>query len=98
LGLAAWIAFTMSFAFSSLAYVWPVLSDPLGLGWNLFGTADWAWRPYLVGVTPLLQVVALVGGLLWSAVEARRATSARYALPVVAYATLFTGLMLWLLI
>jgi NAD-dependent dihydropyrimidine dehydrogenase PreA subunit len=71
LGLAAWMAFTMSFAFSSLSYVWPVLSDPLGLGWNLFGTADLAWQPYLMRITPLLQVVVLVGGLLWSALESR---------------------------
>jgi polyferredoxin len=97
-GLAAWMAFTMSFAFGSLAYVWPVLSDPLGMGWNLFGTADWSWRPYLMGVTPLLQVVVLVGGLLWAALEVRRIATSRQALPVLAYASLFTAGMLWLLI
>jgi hypothetical protein len=97
-GLAAWIAFTMSFAFSSLSYVWPVLSDPLGMGWNLLGTADWAWRPYLMNVTPLLQVVVLVGGLLWAALEVRRIATSRQALPVLAYASLVTAGMLWLLI
>ncbi len=98
LGLAAWIAFTMSFAFGSLAHIWPVLSDPLGLGWNLFGTAGWAWQPYLVSVTPSLQVLILGGGLLWAVVEARRATSPRHAAPVVAYGSLVSIVMLWLLI
>jgi polyferredoxin len=98
LGLAAWIAFTMSFAFGSLAYVWPVLSDPLGLGWNLFGTAGWAWRPYLVGATPLLQVGILVGGLLWTAIEVRRVAASLQAMPVLAFSALFTAGMLWLLI
>ncbi len=98
LGLAAWIAFTMSFAFDSLAYVWPVLSDPLGLGWNLLGTAGWAWKPYLMSVVPLLQIAILVVGLFWAAVEVRRAVSPRQSLPVLAYGSVVTAGMLWLLI
>jgi hypothetical protein len=98
LGLAAWLAFTMSFAFGSLAYVWPVLSDPLGLAWNLVGTADRAWQPYLAAATPLLQIAVMIGGLLWTALEVRRTTTTRQALPVLAYSTLFTLGMLWLLI
>jgi NAD-dependent dihydropyrimidine dehydrogenase PreA subunit len=98
LGLSAWVAFTMSFAFGSLAYVWPVLSDPLGLGWNLFGTAGRAWQPYLATATPLLQVAVMIGGLLWTALEVRRTTATRQALPVLGYSSLFTLGMLWLLI
>ncbi len=98
LGLTAWIAFTLTFAFSKLAHVWPVLSDPLGVGWNLLGTADWAWQPYLVDATPVLQVLALLGGLLWTVIEIRRVTSLRASLPAIAYGSAFTALMLWLLL
>ena len=38
-GCLSWIAFTISFAFGKMAYLWPVISDPFGWGWNLFGTA-----------------------------------------------------------
>lgn len=66
LGLMAWVAFSLSFVFTNASYIGAVLSDPLGWGWNLFGTAGLAWTPYLTGVLPLLQVGALVVGLVWS--------------------------------
>ena len=60
----AWIAFSLSFVFASLSYLWPTLSDPLGRGWNLFGTANVAWQPYLMSIVPFLQAGVLIGGLL----------------------------------
>ena len=30
LGLMAWIAFSLSFVFANISYLWPTLSDPLG--------------------------------------------------------------------
>jgi hypothetical protein len=72
LGLAAWIAFSLGFVFASASYVAPVLSDPLSWGWDLFGTAGWAWTPWFTGITPYLQALALIAGLLWSAALARR--------------------------
>ena len=72
LGLMAWIAFSLSFVFASLSYLWPTLSDPLGLGWNLFGTAHVAWQPYLTSLVPVLQAGVLIGGLWWACVTARR--------------------------
>ncbi len=66
LGLAAWLAFTLSFVFANLSYALPVLSDPLGWGWNLLGTGDLTWRPWLAGWVPWLQVSALVVGLMMS--------------------------------
>lgn len=98
LGLGAWTAFTFAFAFGSLAYVWPVLSDPLGWGWNLFGTANWAWQPYLAATTPFLQVAALLGGLGETILRLRRTASRRAVLPVLGFAWGFTVLMLWLLV
>ena len=66
LGLFAWIAFTVSFAFPKFNYVLAVLSDPLGWGWNLFGSADTAWSPDVSTFSPILQVTLLVIGLFWS--------------------------------
>lgn len=40
LGLAAWIAFTLGFVLVNGSYALVVLSDPLGWGWDLFGTAS----------------------------------------------------------
>jgi hypothetical protein len=72
LGLMAWIAFSLSFVFANLSYIWPTLSDPLGLGWNLFGTAHVAWQPYLMSIVPFLQAGVLIGGLFWACMTAHR--------------------------
>lgn len=70
LGLAAWIAFSFSFVFANISYVWPVLSDPMGWGWNLLGTAHLKWNPYLTRAVPVLQTVVLLGGLTWASITA----------------------------
>jgi ferredoxin len=93
LGLTAWIAFSLSFVFANISYLWPALSDPFGWGWDLFGWAGTAWTPYLTGLVPVLQAGVLVGGFLWSAVTARRLAgetlppgrAVRQALPVILY-------------
>ena len=72
LGMTAWIAFSLAFVFTNLSYVWTVLSDPFGWGWNLFGAATIAWIPYLGGIIPYLQCFVLLGGLAWSVLAARR--------------------------
>jgi hypothetical protein len=72
LGLAAWVAFSLSFVFTNLSYIWPALSDPLGLGWDLFGTAGLPWTPYLTGVVSYLQIAVLLGGLAWASRTARK--------------------------
>jgi hypothetical protein len=79
LGLAAWIAFSLAFFFASVSYVPPILSDPLGLGWNLFGTAGIAWQPFLMQVVPFLQIAVLVAGLGWAVVTARRIAAEQLA-------------------
>jgi len=72
LGMAAWIAFSLAFVFTNLSYVWAVLSDPFGWGWDLFGTAATAWTPYLGAILPALQALVLLVGLAWSALAVRR--------------------------
>jgi hypothetical protein len=104
LGLAAWIAFSLGFVFANLSYIGPVLSDPFGWGWNLFGTAGWSWTPLLTGLTPALQVLVLCAGLWWSTNVAMRiaaedsAAPARQALPVIFFSLLLTVGFLWLLV
>ncbi len=106
LGLAAWIAFSLAFVFTNLSYVWPVLSDPMGWGWNLLGTAGRSWTPYLTSVVPLLQVGVLLGGLIWASVTARRIAeengphglAARQALPVMTFCLVVTLGLLELLV
>ena len=66
LGMTAWIAFTLSFIFANGSYILPSLSDPLGFGWNLFGTAGMGWTPYLSGIVPFMQVIVLLVGLAWA--------------------------------
>jgi hypothetical protein len=101
LGLAAWIAFSLSFVFTNASYLWPVLSDPLGWGWDLFGTAATSWVPILPGSVPRLQILALVGGLAWTGVTARRISDEQpedSATPVLLYCLVVTLGLLWLLV
>ncbi|HEX9013625.1 MAG TPA: 4Fe-4S binding protein [Anaerolineaceae bacterium] len=99
LGLMGWIAFTISFASTKFAYVLPVLSDPLGWGWNLFGTAGSAWVGQDSPFSLLLQVGLLISGLFWACRVARQlASSLRQAAPMLVFCAVFTLGMLWLLI
>ncbi len=106
LGLMAWVAFSLSFVSASFSYLWPSLSDPFGRGWDLFGTTQVGWQPYLSGTLPLMQVVVLLSGLLWSSRMAYRIAAEegaghavmRRAAPVVAFCVLITVGFLWLLI
>ncbi|MHB1131047.1 MAG: 4Fe-4S binding protein [Chloroflexota bacterium] len=101
LGLGAWGAFSLGFALANGSYAWGVLSDPFGWGWNLFGTADWAWQPSASGWTPYGQTLLLLAGLagaVWVAMRyARSLPRPRLAaLPVVAFYTGTTLTFLWL--
>ena len=105
LGLMGWIAFSLSFVFINISYAIPVISDPFGWGWNLFGTSSYTWTPYIPIVLPYLQVPLLLGGLILSirlGFQVARETlgsvaRARLALmPLATLLTVLTGLFLWL--
>ena len=103
LGLAAWAAFTLSFAPVNLSYAWQVLSDPFGWGWNLLGTAQWTWTPYLTSAAPYLQVPVLLVGLVAAIGIALRTARERGApayagLPVAGFCTAFVAALLWLFV
>jgi hypothetical protein len=100
LGLMFWVAFSLSFVLTNASYIMAALSDPLGLGWNLFGTANTAWQPMLTTLLAPAQTLALVGGLVWSARTAQKAAvEVRVSsLPVILYCFVATAFMLWLLL
>jgi polyferredoxin len=98
LGLAAWVAFTISFAFAKISYVLPVISDPLGRGWDLFGTASIHFAPDVSLLSPLLQAAVLLGGLVWTGRVAARDQAPRRALAVQGFALLVTLSLMGLLI
>ena len=66
LGMMAWIAFSFGILLPNGSYVLSVISDPWNQGWNLFGTAGFAWQPFLTGLTPYLQILVMLGALLFS--------------------------------
>ena len=100
LGLMFWVAFSLSFVLTNASYILAALSDPLGLGWNLFGTANATWQPMLTSILAPAQTLALVGGLIWSARTAQKAVNEVKvsSFPVILYCFLATSLMLWLLL
>lgn len=100
LGLMFWVAFSLSFVLTNASYILAALSDPLGFGWNLFGTADVAWQPMFTSILAPAQTLALVGGLIWSARTAQKAANEikTSSIPVSIYGFIVTLVMLWLLL
>ncbi len=100
LGLMFWIAFSLSFVLTNASYILASLSDPLGLGWNLFGTANATWQPMLTSILAPGQTLALVVGLIWSARTTQKAADEAHtsSIPVILYCFIATLVMLWLLV
>ena len=107
LGLAAWTAFSLSFVFINISYAIPVVSDPFGWGWNLFGTADYKWTPYVPQVLPYLQTPVLLVGLAMSVVLGHGISqenlgdgpqARRSLIPIAFLLTAITLALLWLYI
>ncbi len=100
LGLMFWVAFSLSFVLTNASYIIAALSDPLGLGWNLFGTANAVWQPMLTSILAPAQTLALVGGLIWSARTAQKAANEirTSSISVIAFNFILTLVMLWLLL
>ncbi len=65
MGLLAWIAFSVPLIMVNGSYIISVSSDPLGWGMNLFGTADFPWKPLWPQWVPYLQVPILLAGLYY---------------------------------
>ena len=63
IGIFAWIAFSLPMLMVNYGYILNVLSDPLGLGWDILGTADFPFRPFYPQSIPLIQGIILLCGL-----------------------------------
>jgi hypothetical protein len=100
LGLMFWVAFSLSFVLTNASYILAALSDPLRLGWNLFGTANVPWQPMLVSILAPAQTLALVGGLIWSARTAQKVSreTSSPSWPSIVFCFVLTSVMLWLLV
>ncbi len=71
-GLLAWCAFSAPLIMVNGSYIIAIISDPLGWGWNIFGTADFAWKPFFPELIPYIQIVFLLTGLFYSIVSIYR--------------------------
>jgi plastocyanin len=105
IGLAGWIAFTVAFALVDISYAIPLLSDPMGWGWNLFGTANYEWVMYAPHLIPYIQTPILLLGLAVSIYvvyrisvhhTTERTVLLRSLAPVFVYLTLITAAFFWL--
>ena len=63
-GLMAWVAFSLPLLMINYTHINSSLSDPLGVGWNLFGTANQRWEPLAPVAVPYIQAGSLLIGLL----------------------------------
>ena len=63
IGIFAWIAFSLPTIMVNYGYIISVFSDPLGLGWDLLGTADSHFHALIPDWIPVIQGLVLLAGL-----------------------------------
>lgn len=102
-GLLAWIAFSVPLLLANGSYVVAAASDPLGFGWDLFGTAGLPWLPVASEWTPWLQAGLVLAGQAaglrsgWLETRALAVTDRRAVLAFAPTSVLVTGVALTLL-
>lgn len=103
LGLALWMAFFASTLMVNFTFLLMTLSDPLGWGWDLLGTAGIPWVQILPGAIPWLQTLVVLMGLLcglrrgfriWLALTGEGRSAFWGFLPTAGFMGLFSGGML----
>lgn len=99
IGLTSWMAFTLAFASTKSSYLLPVLSDPLGWGWNLLGLTNHLPTGQTSSFSLALQTLLLAGGAMSATETARKLSrSTRESIPLLAFIATYTWIMLWLLL
>jgi hypothetical protein len=107
LGLTAWIAFSMPLIFVNGSYILNAISDPMGRGWDLFGTASFPWTPFYPEYVAYIQIALLFVGLYYALRTAYRfardhfgagPTAVRACLPVAMLSTAICCGFLWLFV
>jgi len=81
IGIFAWMAFSLPSIMVNYSYILNVLSDPMGLGWDLFGTAHYPYSPFHPDWVPYIQAVMLLTGLYFGIKRSRQSVSAIIAEP-----------------
>ncbi|MEE8168716.1 MAG: hypothetical protein V3T58_07580 [Candidatus Hydrothermarchaeales archaeon] len=105
LGFMAWVGFVIGMLMINGSYIVSVVSDPFGWGWNIFGTANYSWRPYFSGLVPYVQLLSfLIGGVLstqivWKiSVEYFRERALKAALPITIFIGFLTSVFVFLFV
>lgn len=107
LSLTAWMAFAIYILLINGSYVISTISDPLNLGWNIFGTKDYPWTPFATNILPYIQTTLILLGLVWSIyvikeiskrMLATRKIALKASIPIIIFALLYTIIILeiWL--
>lgn len=104
LGLMAWMAFTVSFAFSKLNFVLGVLNDPFGWGWHWLGIINTSQSIALARLAVMIQIILLIAGMFWSARVIKNLSASKGSqvpnpnILALVFNLAFTLIMLWLLV
>ena len=89
------------------SYVLNVISDPLGRGWDLLGTAHAPWVPFHPEYAGFLQIAVLLAGLYYALRTGWRFARERYGdrpaalravAPVAILSTAVAGGFLWMFV
>src|SRR5262249_33631892 len=102
------IAHNLSFLALGAQYLIPILSDPLGIGWNLFGTKLYLIDTAVVTASVMwyVAIIAIVGGHVVAVYLAHaqalqlfpdRTAALRSQLPLIALMIAYTMTSLWIL-
>jgi len=102
-GIFSWIAFSLPSVMVNYGYIINVLSDPLGLDWNLFGLAQKHFPPLFPDWIPVIQGGLLLLGLFFGIRRGFRAMCQHFEAPRQATvallpATVFTWALIAILI
>ena len=63
MGLICWITFSLPLILLNVTCILTTISDPMGWGWNLFGTAGMRWTPLFPEYIVFFQAPLLLFGL-----------------------------------
>jgi hypothetical protein len=62
-GIFFWIAFSLPPVMINYNYILSVLSDPFGFGWDIFGSANYLFKPFIPEWIPAILGTLLLPGL-----------------------------------
>ena len=80
------------------SYILVVLSDPLGMGWNLLGTATYPFKPFLPEWIPVIQGIIMLVGLYFSMSRGYIGLKSLFAEPIARFKALLLPCIFGLLV